>query len=583
MIRDFKKVLILALVIVMALSTASFAITTTSTKAPVVDHKTTYSINVFTMVGNYSGEQTGWGAKILKDKFNMKLNIISSNVEGGGDTKFATMMASGNLGDLVILGSDTDGKYDDAIKAGMLLDWNKNNLIGKYAPYITENFPKAIQKNTTNHGKGKAVYGIGHNVTDPYNSGSSEGKDMTEHSDFRFDLYQKIGSPVMNTFEDMLPVLQKMQKLEPKSETGKPTYGFTFWKDWDGNMMMYTKAFTALMGYDEGDGYNDGGFIQFNPDGTSYGCLDPNGPYIRVLKLFNKANQLGLVDPDSISQTFDDVMNKYKDGQILFCLFPWLDNMYNTDEKQKQGKGFQFVPIGGEKVISYAFNPYGDVRTIAIGSKAKQPERIMELINWLYTPQGAETYYYGPQGLTWDLDKNNKPVRTAFGKQALPNNPVQVPANWGGGTFKDGVIQLNFEPVNRNGINPYYGEPYNFELWTSELIYNPTKLVQNWRKTYGALTAKEYVVKNDLLVLKKTVYTGKAPEERSELLKQKQGQVATIIKDYSWKCVFSKNDTEFNSLIKEMTTKAKGLGYDEVLKWNMDHAKQVQAFLKSQK
>jgi putative aldouronate transport system substrate-binding protein len=573
--KGLKKGLLLVLTMILVVGLSSYGLTASS--APV------YKLDVFTMLGNYSGEQTGWSAKLFKDKFNLEFNIISSNVEGGGDVKFATMMASGDLGDIVIFGSDTDGKYTDAIKAGYLLDWNKNNLLNKYAPYIAKNYAKAIQKNMSNYGKEKALYGLGHEATDPKNSGSSEGKDMTEHSDLRFDLYQKLGCPEIKSFEDLLPVLKEMQKLEPKSESGRPTYGFTFWKDWDGNMMMYTKAFTTLMGYDEGDGYNDGGFIQFNPDGPSYGCLDPKGPYIRTLKLFNKANQMGLVDPDSISQTFDDVMNKYKDGQLLFCLFPWLDNMYNTTERQNQGKGFQFVPIGGEKVISYAFNPYGKERVIAIGSKAKNPARIMELINWLYTPEGAQTYYYGPKGLTWDINAKGKPVRTEFGMQALPNNPVAVPAKWGGGTFKEGVLQFNFVPIDRNGINPLMGEPYYFDLWTSELINNPTKLVQNWRTKYGALTVKEYLVKHKMIALKRTVYMGKAPENRPETLIQKQGQVATVIKDYSWKCIFAKDDAQFNALLAEMITKAKGLGYDEVLKWNMDHEKQVKDFLKTQK
>lgn len=577
--KGSRKVLAVVLVLAVVISIASIGMTASSG----VDHRKTYRINVFTMLGNTAGLQTGWSAKILKDKFNLEMNMIASNLEGGGDAKFATMMASGNLGDIVILGSDSDGKYTDAIKVGFLLDWTKNGRLNKYAPYIVKNFGKVIQKSKTNFGNGKAVYGLGYSATDPKNEGPSEGKDMTEHSDLRFDLYQKLGSPEIKSFEDMLPILKEMQKMEPKSESGRPTYGFTFWKDWDGNMMMYTKAFAALMGYDEGDSFNDAGFLLFNPEGKSYGCLDPNGPYIRVLKLFNKANQMGLVDPDSISQTFDDVMNKYKDGQIFFCLFPWLDNMYNTVERQNQGKGFQFVPVGGEKVISYAFNPYGAERILAIGSKAKYPERIMEFINWLYTPEGAQTYYYGPRGLTWNLDAKGKPVRTKFGLEALPNNPVQVPAKWGGGSFKEGVLGLNIEIINRNSVNPLFGEPYNYELWESVLIDNATKLQQNWRKQYGALTTKDYLAKHKMIVLKKIPYTGKAAETRPDTLIQKQGQVATVVKDYSWKCVFAKDDAEFNSLLAEMTTKAKGLGYDEVLKWNMDHGEQVQQFLKTQK
>lgn len=580
--KNFKRLLILVLALCFILSAATTSLAV-SVKPVAVDHKTAYKIDVFTMLGNFSGLQPGWSAKLLKDKFNISMNIISSNVEGGGDTKFATMMASGKLGDLVIFGDDKDGKYNDAIKAGFLYDWKKNGLVDKYAPYIVQNFPKAIQKNMTNYGNSKSLYGLGHYVADAKNSGPSEGKLMGYQTDLRFDIYQKIGAPDIKSWEDLLTVLKKMQAAEPKSESGKPTYGFTFWKDWDGNMMMCTKAFTALMGYNEGDQYNDGGFLQFSPDGTSYGALDVNGPYLKTLALFFKANQMGLVDPDSISQTYDDVANKFKDGQILFAQFPFVDDNYNVNERLNAGKGFQYVPIGGSRIISYAFNPYGNNRVIAIGAKAKYPERIMEFINWLYTPEGMETYYYGPKGLTWDLNEKGKPERTAFGNLALPNNDTPVPNKWGGGTYKDGVLQLGFEPIDRNSINPMFGEPYDFKLWTSELVDNPTKIEQAWRAKYKVLTPKDYIVKNNLAALVKPVYTGKAPETRPDTIIQEQDQVKTIIKDYSWKAIFAKNEAEFTSLVKEMIDKANGLGYKDVLKWNLDHAKQVVDYLKTVK
>ncbi|HEX7715515.1 MAG TPA: ABC transporter substrate-binding protein, partial [Bacillota bacterium] len=136
--KGSRKVLAVVLVLAVVISIASIGMTASSG----VDHRKTYRINVFTMLGNTAGLQTGWSAKILKDKFNLEMNMIASNLEGGGDAKFATMMASGNLGDIVILGSDSDGKYTDAIKVGFLLDWTKNGRLNKYAPYIVKNFGK---------------------------------------------------------------------------------------------------------------------------------------------------------------------------------------------------------------------------------------------------------------------------------------------------------------------------------------------------------------------------------------------------------------------------------------------------------
>ena len=41
------------------------------------------TIDVFDSQANFQGTQTGWFAKIVKDKFNIELNIIAPNVAGG--------------------------------------------------------------------------------------------------------------------------------------------------------------------------------------------------------------------------------------------------------------------------------------------------------------------------------------------------------------------------------------------------------------------------------------------------------------------------------------------------------------------
>ncbi|MCX7711440.1 MAG: extracellular solute-binding protein [Clostridia bacterium] len=546
--------------------------------------KELYKVDVFTMLGNMAGVQTGWFAKIVKDKFNMELNMIASNVDGGGDNKFATMMASGNLGDIVIFGGEDD-KYRDAIKSGLLYDMAKDGLIEKYGKDIVSGYPKAIEKAKVNFGGGKSIYGLGYNAAN-MPSGPSEGSEMTWGPDLRWDLYEKLGKPEIKTMEDYLPVLKKMQELEPKSDTGKPTYGFSMWADWDGNLMCLAKQFACMNGYDETDQFNPGGFalISANQEKTQ-GLLDPDGLYLRTLKLYFKANQMGLVDPDSISQKYEDAVNKMKDGQTLFSWFPWMDNIYNTPERQAQGKGFALVPFKDEKIYSLGFNPYGYGRLISIGSKAKDPARVMEFINWMYTPEGilmSSDTPVGPKGLTWDV-KDGKPYLTDFGKKALPKNPIDIPAEYGGGNFKDGINQMNINLVQITAIHPDFNEPYDWRLWKSVLSDNPSKLVQNWRASMNALTPKEYLQKNNMLVVNDPVFTGKAPDTIDKTLQQKQGQAAAVIKQYSWKMIFAKNEAEFDKLFKEMSDKAKGLGYDEVLQWYVDRAKQVYDFRQQKK
>lgn len=552
-------------------SGSSPASTSSASAAP---NREEVKIDVFSMLSNFSGEQQGWFAKVVKDKFNLKLNIISSNLEGGTDIKFSAMMSAGDLGDLVVFGDDGQ-RYQDAIKAGMLLDWTQNGLLDQYGKNMMKYAPKAIEKNKVNFGGGSKVYGIGFDVGED-KEGPSEGRDMTYHPNLRFDLYQKIGSPAIKTMEDYLPVLKKMQEIEPKSDSGRPTYAFSMWKDWDGNMMMNAKAWAGLHGFDETDGFNVGGFSLISADKDEVqGILDEDGYYLRALKLYYTANQMGLVDPDSLTQTFEDVVNKMTDGQLLFTWFPWM-NTYNTPERLAQGKGFALVPFQEERTFSIGHNPYGGSRVWAIGAKAKHPERVMEFLDWLYSPEGTIVANYGPEGLNWKKGADGKYELTEFGNQALPSNPAPVPEEYGGGTWKDGQNQINNTTLKIWAINPETGDPYDYNLWTSTLAKAPNKLEENWRAAMGgATTAKEYLVKNNLIAVNKQIFTGTAPEAISDDLSQKQGQVAQVIRQYSWKMVFAKNEAEYEKLKTEMIDKAKGLGYDEVLAWNKQQNEKV--------
>lgn len=526
------------------------------------------TLDVFSMLSNFSGEQPGWFAKVVKDKFNIKLNIIASNLEGGGDVKFQSMMAGGNLGDLVVFGA-TDSKYLDAIEAGQLLDWNKDGLLERYGPNLMSYADKALEMNRKTFGAGTSIYGVGGDVG-PDSDGPSEGRELNYHPNLRWDLYEALGRPQIKTMEDYLPVLKAMKELQPTSDSGKPTYAFSMWPDWDGNLMMNAKAWAGMYGFEENDGFNPGGFTLVSADTEEIqGLLDDNGYYMRGLRLYFDANQLGLVDPDSLTQNFETVVDKIRDGQILFAWFSWLDDAYNTPERAAEGKGFHLVPFEEERAFSNGFNPYGSTRIWAIGSKTKYPERVLELVDWLYSPEGTMVSNYGPEGMMWEL-KDGKPVLTALGEEAFPSNSTPIPEEFGGGVWDKGRNQINNTTFKLSAINPETGDPYDYQLWSSTLAKNPTKLEENWRAAMDASTPVEWFVKNDKIAVQKPIFTGEPYVEMTDDLKQKQGQVAAIIKQYSWKMVYAKDEAEFNKLKEEMVTKAKGLGYDDVVAFNRE-------------
>ncbi|QAY60203.1 ABC transporter substrate-binding protein [Microbacterium protaetiae] len=523
------------------------------------------TIDVFDGLANYMGIQKGWFAKIVKDKFNMKLNIIAPNVAGGGDTLYNTRVAAGNLGDLII--TDKGQKLDELVQGGLVMD------ASSYYPAMTNvaTFDKAVDN--VNDGK-DGIYGFPTQVSSIKPTESSEGLDPTFGPFLRWDLYKEAGYPKISTLEDLLPVLKQMQDLEPTAPNGKKVYALSLFKDWDGNMMNNAKQPTCFYGYDEM------GFVLAKADGSDYqGILDPDGEYMRTLKFFYQANQMGLMDPESTTQNYDTLFSKYQNGQVLFSWWPWLgQSAYNTDANTKAGKGFEIAPLEDMNVFSYGAEAYGGKQVMAIGSKAKDPERIAAFIDWLYSAEGTYANNSqtmgaaGPQGLTWDVASDGKPALTDFGKQVFIDGKGDVPAEWGGGDYTDGASALNVSLVLPNDVDKATGLPFSYKFWPSYQKITSTPLSEDWSAHMDdATSTMDYLAKNNkITVAPGASYTAPADSSEIETLRN---QVKAIIVQYSWQMSFAKNQSEFDSLQKELISKATGLGYDKVLKVDMDNAK----------
>lgn len=528
----------------------------------------TITIDVYDGLANYMGIQEGWFAKLVKDKFNMELNIIAPNVAGNGDTLYQTRTAAGDLGDLIIV--DKGEQYNELVEAGLLLDASEFYNEMEHVSC----FDSAIQKLNENT---DGIYGFPTSVSGLAPTTPSEGLDPTFGAYMRWDLYSDLGYPAVETMEDLLPILKDMQELNPTTEAGKKTYGFSLFADWDGNMMNAGKQLVTYYGYDEL------GFALAKADGSDYqGILDDNSEYLRAMKFYFDANQMGLIDPESTTQNYDTLFAKYQDGQVLFSWWPWLGQAaYNTTTNLNNGEGFMLVPIEDQTIFSYGAEVYGGKQFIGIGSSAEDPERIAAFIDWLYSPEGVlsnssqTSGSSGPEGLTWEM-VDGEPVLTEFGEQALLDGNGDVPVEYGGGTYKDGVSALNVNTVLPIDINPETNFPYAYTMWDSyqTKFTNPVK--DDWtEKMGGALTTMEFLETNNQL----SVAPGAsfvATEDSSEI-STLRNQVKSTIVEYSWKMIFSDNQESFDKLQEEMIKTAKGLGYDTVLEFDMQNVKDQDA------
>ncbi|MCM1037754.1 MAG: extracellular solute-binding protein [Ruminococcus sp.] len=561
----YNRLLSILFVLLLTLSALRYGVVSSYPHTGRSHYKEPLTIDVFDSLANQQGIQSGWFAKIVQDKFNMKLNIIAPNTAGNGNTMYETRTAAGELGDLIIC--DASSHLQELVTAGLVLDMREyidNKDIMRYETAIrTLNDPLSET----------AIYAIPSEISSKSYMEPSESNEPIYGPYMRYDLYTAAGSPDMSTLEDLLPVLKRMQELSPLSESGQPVYAFSLFADWDGNMMNAAKQPACFYGYEE---Y---GFVLYKVDGSDYqNILTDDSIYQRILKFYFDANQLGLIDPESPNQKYMDVYQKCADGAVLFSHWPWLGkSAYNTVEHTAAGKGFMLVPINDLQVMLKGCHPIGDFsKVIAIGSGAEDPQRLADFIDWLYSPEGIYascsqpvTGTAGPEGLTWEMTEKG-PFITEYGSRALSNENPEVPEEWGGGTWNAGNSMLNFNGVSLNDTAPN-GYPYFYTLWDSYRQYSVTPLDRLWRTDMQAETSLDYLLAHDQYVVCPGITYRTAPD--SSEMATLRSQCSNVIVDYSWKMIFAKEETDFYALQKEMQNTALSLGYEQVLAQDMENAR----------
>lgn len=506
----------------------------------------TVQLTVYSQLANYSGKLTGWFAKILKDNFNCEVTIIPES-----DGTFDTRMASGNLGDIVIFGNDGE-QYKRAVESGMLFEWNDENLLDEYGAYIKANMPYALEKNyDINEGVtgGIELYGFGHDVA----TSPEDHQEFMYSWDTRWDLYDQLGRPDVKTLDDYMELALEMKKICPTDENGNPTYAYSIWPDWDGNMVMFVKAFAmAYWGYDEFEmGLYD------VESGEFFFALDEDGPYLQSLKFFNKLYQNNLIDPNSMTQTYNEATEKVTAGGTFFALFNYAGSMfYNTEEHIADNKMMLPLRPDDASPLAYGMNIRGSNRIWSIGKGTEYPELCMAIINYLSTPEGFMTYKYGPKDVCWYYNENDQPCFTELGEKTYTNPEEIMPDEWGGGMFKDGLFAANNTTWAIDAKNPETdGEKYNPVTWASRQTDARCDIEQAWRDYTGCVLADEYLDSgNYKIAVGGASYSAAA---QSDELKIVWEQVKNCIVNNSWKAMYAATDEEYDKIVADMIAQYK--------------------------
>lgn len=539
--RNFKKILSVTMVVVLVLSTVGCGKKesslddankqTSETKADYIPDETV-TLKILSQTCSYEGIQEGWFADVMLEKFNVKLDLSCYGMEESfmGDYDFILSGATG-----------TD-EFIEALNKGGFLSISKQDM-AKYMPYINEKLTKHCLTDETGN-----VYAIKSSI-----GLEGDHQELFYTWDTIYNYYKELDDKEIENLDDWVNMLKQMKENHPTNASGDEIYGLTLFNDWNDDCLFMVKTFvTAYYGLD----YYQLLFKDWKT-GDCYGLLDnlndgSYGPYLKILQLYNRLYKEGLLDPEFETRDFDSAVSMVENGQILVSLQNFMGSVINYDM-------FPVIP-NDAKQIAYTLGQGHPNRTFSIDSETKYPELCMAILNYFYTPEGMLTMQYGPKGDCWDYDKEGNTYLTETGmKLFLRYDSVMD-------TYHDGFPMFNMSPYNHMATNTDNGEVFNPIYWKNTEPGDVTDLSNNIAVDRYMHEIKPYVVvpNYDFADLKESD------------LKDKYTAVSDIIITKSLEAIKASNDEEFDTIVKDMVTKANEAGYKECVEFTMENIKVVE-------
>ncbi|MDF2651546.1 MAG: hypothetical protein K0Q73_7351, partial [Paenibacillus sp.] len=523
-----------------------------SSAAPTSDSKLSkeqITLKVYTGNGSKKqGIQTSAFAEEIKKKFGISLDVVQ-----GDDVKLKTMIAGGDLPDIMILEGSTHLLANSMIKSGQVIPLD--DLIDKYGPNIKKYSQTALDvfKRSYSNDTNK-VYFLPTSQQKSYQGLVSQNGYVNFYT--RWDLYKEAGYPEMKNEDDFLKVMKQIQDKNSTTKDGKKVYSFSAWTDW--GTWPYIITYPFVHGYT--NLANAQLLNQLNGQVEDQ-YLKDDGVFWNGIKFFNKAYRMGLFDPEGFTQKSAQYVAKIESGELLNSALYSLNGGANLVKNTGKDDA-QLITIPGPFPVITGVYPidqpigWGIGNSKAITSQNKYPERSMQLLDYLNSPEGARLIFSGVKGTDWDI-VDGKPK--LIGEMAKPNNSDYVNTNGFGTQFKKlGAFDESYPSDD--------GAPVDLRKVVDPAIV--TKAETDFAKHYGAnlypgqvydKLVKEGKFKSPTKFWAVPKLMGQPSDATAQsITKADQYFMANVAK-----LIMAKDDVEFNEAKKKAISDLKNLGMDK--------------------
>ncbi|SEO94343.1 extracellular solute-binding protein [Paenibacillus sp. OV219] len=473
----------------------------------------------------------------------IKQTGVTMKIETFDEEKFKVQLAGGDLPDII----QVQSKYLKQLIDGKLII-PLDDLVASNGPDIqSPTFEKSIaySKQFWSGDTGK-LYEI------PVQVGQKGwGFEQTTGFTVRWDYYKELGYPKVESIDDMVNVLSDMVAKHPKTADGKKVYGTAIWNDWG----TWGLSSMGLM-------INDGSPVVNNYTDTAKSGIWATSEFMY------KAKQKGILDPDAFTAKYDDIVTKASQGTLLNTIATWPFQNVNAELlKQGPDKGYMTLPLdwgfawaAGNTIAGWADRGW------AISANCKDPQRAMDLINYLSSEQGSRLMESGIQGVHWDM---------VDGKPQMKPETVELSKAGGDAWKKTGIGMM----ANQQGLSDDTvlsdGGPVNLfntpEVFTTKLNSLNKDYSDYYGVPYPAAAYKKYEDSGQVKSLNSMPQDVQAampqvPDDMKRIQTKLDDLITKGIPDI---VLHAKNDADYKGRQQKLIDKLNKAGADEFYQWQL--------------
>lgn len=343
------------------------------------------------------------------------------------------MIVGGDLPDVIF--TDRGSSVERLVQAGQLVA-----LDDYYEKY--PNFKKYVKESTLN--LLRSDDGKIYQIPNWYTSGQfGNGGWMVNK-----DIYNALGRPALETFDDLYQYLLKVQEKYPDVvplEVGEKGAGLEIM--YGGFKENSTSKFVTLMGY---------------PDGDKLSSILDDPAYEEMVLYINKLYRERLITQDALQQTQDAVKEKVNTGRVAVMVESNITTYgaegHRALTASNPDSGYEIIwpvhkaGIDKTKVFVSGFETLG-WNVSVITKQAKDPEAIFAYFDWITGPEGQKVLFFGPKGLYWDEeDADGAPIPNEKYKTTPANERTDTMRkfedfNWAGNTTFIDTAKMSLEAL----------------------------------------------------------------------------------------------------------------------------------------